>query len=72
MKNVYSVFYRMRQVLWHSFINAGFGPGTASLFRKMIGLPLLNWEEIKMKYDKIFQTDKATIPKEQKSLSDYL
>jgi hypothetical protein len=29
-------------------------------------------EETKMKYDKIIQTDKATIPKEQKSLSDYL
>ena len=33
---------------------------------------MVNWEEAKMKYDKLVQTDKATIPKEQKSLSDYL
>ena len=38
----------------------------------MIGLPLLNWEDATKKYDKLVQTDKATIPKEQKSLSDYL
>jgi uncharacterized protein YecE (DUF72 family) len=51
---------------------AGFGPETANIFRKMIGLPLLNWQEAKRKYDKLSQTDNATIPKEQKSLSDYL
>ena len=51
---------------------AGFEPETANIFRKMIGLPLLNWEETKMKYDKLVQTNKATIPKDQKSLSDYL
>ena len=50
---------------------AGFGPETANIFRKMVGLPSLNWEEAK-KYDKLVQTDSATIPKEQKSLSDYL
>src|ERR671933_2390642 len=50
---------------------AGFGPETANMFRKMIGLPSLNWQEAK-KYDKLVQTDSATIPKEQKSLSDYL
>ena len=37
----------------------------------MVGLPSLHWEEAK-KYDKLVQTDSATIPKEQKSLSDYL
>ncbi len=51
---------------------AGFGPETANILRIMIGLPLLNWQEAKKKYDKIVQTDKATIPKEQKLLSDYL
>jgi uncharacterized protein YecE (DUF72 family) len=51
---------------------AGFGPETANIFRKMVNLPSLNWQEAKMKYDKLVQTDKATIPKEQKSLSDYL
>src|SRR6187551_1509687 len=30
---------------------AGFGPETANTFRKMIGLPSLNWQEAKMKYD---------------------
>jgi hypothetical protein len=39
----------------------------------MVGLPLLNWHEAKQEYDKLIQTDTAaTIPKEQKSLSDYL
>jgi hypothetical protein len=51
---------------------AGFGPETANIFRKMIGLSSLNWEEVKMKYDKLVQTDNATIHTEQKSLSDYL
>jgi len=51
---------------------AGFGPETANIFRKMVNLPSLNWKEAKMEYDKLIQTDKATIPKEQKSLSDYL
>ncbi len=52
---------------------AGFGPETANIFRKMVNLPSLNWQEVKMKYDKLVQTDKpTTIPKEQKSLSDYL
>jgi uncharacterized protein YecE (DUF72 family) len=31
---------------------AGFGPETANIFRNMIGLPSLNWQEAKMKYDK--------------------
>jgi hypothetical protein len=35
-------------------------PETANIFRKMIGLPSVNWEEAKMKYDKPVQTDKAT------------
>ena len=51
---------------------AGFGPETANIFRKMVNLPSVNWEEAKMKYDKLVQTDKATIPAEQTSLSDYL
>ena len=44
------------------------------MFRKMKNgnLPSLNWEEAKMEYDKLIQTDKATIPEEQKLLSDYL
>ena len=50
---------------------AGFGPETANIFRKMVSLPSVNWEEAKMKYDKLVQTG-TTIPKEQKSLSDYL
>jgi uncharacterized protein YecE (DUF72 family) len=51
---------------------AGFGPETANIFRKMIGLPSINWQESKQKYDKVIQTDNANIPKEQKLLSDYL
>jgi hypothetical protein len=51
---------------------AGFGPETANIFIKMVGLPSLNWQEVKMKYDKLVQANKATIPKDQKSLSDYL
>jgi uncharacterized protein YecE (DUF72 family) len=51
---------------------AGFGPETANIFRKMIGLPLLNWEETKMKYNKLVQITNANLPTEQKSLSDYL
>jgi hypothetical protein len=38
----------------------------------MIGLPSLDWQEAKMKSDKLVQTDKVSIPTEQKSLSDYL
>jgi hypothetical protein len=38
----------------------------------MVNLPSVNWEEAKMKYDKLIQTDNATIPRAQKSLSDYL
>ena len=49
-----------------------FGPETANIFRKMIGLPSINWQEAKRKYDKLVQTDNATISPEQKSLSDYL
>jgi hypothetical protein len=45
---------------------AGFGPETANVFRKMVGLPSLNLQEAKRKYDKLVQTDNAiTIPKEQ-------
>ncbi|MFL6331130.1 MAG: DUF72 domain-containing protein, partial [Nitrososphaeraceae archaeon] len=51
---------------------AGFGPETANIFRKMIGLPSINWQEVNRKYDKLVQTNNATIPTEQKSLSDYL
>jgi hypothetical protein len=51
---------------------AGFGPETANIFRKMIGLPSINWQEAKKKYDKLVQTNNTNIPKEQKSLSDYL
>jgi hypothetical protein len=36
--------------------HAGFGPETANILRKMIGLHLLNWQEAKKKYDKIVQT----------------
>jgi hypothetical protein len=51
---------------------AGFGPETANIFRKMIGLPLLNWHDVK-KYDKLIRTDNSpAIPAEQKSLSEYL
>jgi hypothetical protein len=38
----------------------------------MIGLPSINWQEANRKYDKLVQTNNATIPTEQKSLSDYL
>ena len=51
---------------------AGFGPETANTFRRMIGLPSINWQEAKRKYDKLVQADNDTIPTEQKSLSDYL
>jgi len=51
---------------------AGFGPETANIFRKMIRLPSLDWQEAKENYDKLIQTDNATITTEQKSLSDYL
>jgi hypothetical protein len=52
---------------------AGFGPETANIFRKMVGLPSLNLQEANKKYDKLIQTDNnANIPTEQKSLSDYL
>ena len=45
---------------------AGFGPETANIFRKMIGFPSINWQEAKRKYDKLVQTDNATI------IPDYL
>jgi uncharacterized protein YecE (DUF72 family) len=52
---------------------AGFGPETANIFRKMIGLSSINWQEDRKKeHGKLIQTDNATIPTEQKSLSDYL
>ena len=52
---------------------AGFGPETANIFRKMVGLPLLNWHDANKKYDKLIRTDNnPEIPAEQKSLSDYL
>jgi uncharacterized protein YecE (DUF72 family) len=51
---------------------AGFGPETANIFRKMIGIPPIYWQEAKRKYDKLLQTDNANISPEQKSLSDYL
>jgi uncharacterized protein YecE (DUF72 family) len=51
---------------------AGFGPETANIFKKMVGLRPINWQEANKKYDKLVQTDNTTIPREQKSLSDYL
>ena len=51
---------------------AGFGPETANIFRKMIGLPSINWQDAKRKYDKLVQRENAMIPTEQRSLSDYL
>jgi hypothetical protein len=52
---------------------AGFGPETANIFRKMVGLPSLNWQNAKQDYDKLIQTHiNPAIPAEQKSLSDYL
>ena len=51
---------------------AGFGSDTANTFRKMVGLPSLNWDDTKKDYDKLIQTDRVSIPAEQKSLSDYL
>jgi hypothetical protein len=52
---------------------AGFGPETVNIFRKMISLPLLNWQDAKKKNDKLIRTDNSpAIPAEQKSLSDYL
>jgi hypothetical protein len=42
---------------------AGFGPETSNIFRKMVGLPSLNWQEVKMKYDKLVQTCKLQFPK---------
>jgi uncharacterized protein YecE (DUF72 family) len=52
---------------------AGFGPETANIFRKMIGLPSLHWEETKEKYDNLIRANNnANFPPEQKSLSDYL
>jgi hypothetical protein len=52
---------------------AGFGPKTANIFRKMIGLPPTSWQESKRNYDKLIQTNiDPAIPAEQKSLSDYL
>src|ERR687883_874470 len=52
---------------------AGFGPETANIFRKMIGLPSLNLPEAKRKSGKLIQIDNnTTLPREQKSLSDYL
>ena len=41
----------------------GFGPETANIFRKMIGLPSMNWDETKQKYDKLVQTDMLQSPK---------
>jgi hypothetical protein len=38
----------------------------------MIGLPSLDWQEAKMKSDKLVKIDNTNIPTEQKSLSDYL
>jgi hypothetical protein len=40
----------------------------------MIGLPSLDWQEAKEKSDKLIQIDNntTTLPREQKSLSDYL
>ncbi|MFL6411070.1 MAG: DUF72 domain-containing protein [Nitrososphaeraceae archaeon] len=51
---------------------AGFGPETANIFRKMVDLPPINWQESEKKYGKLILTDNANIPTEQKSLSDYL
>ena len=52
---------------------AGFGPETANIFRKMVGLPSLNWQDAKKKYDNLIRTDNSPVnPAEQKSLSDYL
>ena len=44
---------------------AGFGPATANLFRKMINLPLVNWED-----NKLIQG--TTSNPKQESLSEYL
>jgi hypothetical protein len=52
---------------------AGFGPETANIFRKMVGLPSINWQDAKDKSGKLIQTyNNPAIPAEQKSLSDYL
>jgi hypothetical protein len=52
---------------------AGFGPETANIFRKMVGLPPINWQESEKKYGKLILTDNNPIlTREQKSISDYL
>ena len=51
---------------------AGFGPATVNLFRQMMNLPSVNWQD-KKKYDKVIKTENTpTIEPDQKSLSDYL
>jgi hypothetical protein len=49
---------------------AGFGPATVNLFRQMMDLPLVNWQD--NKYDKVIRTDNTSIEPDQRSLSDYL
>jgi len=44
---------------------AGFGPATANLFRKMINLPLVSWEDNKL-------TQETTSNSKQESLSEFM
>ena len=46
---------------------AGFGPGTANTFRKMLDLPEVTWNDVKVP-----QTEKASGNIKQTSLSDFL
>jgi hypothetical protein len=49
----------------------GFGPATVNLFRQMMGLALVNWQEQEDKVTHI-KDNTSTIESEQRSISDYL
>ena len=44
---------------------AGFGPGTANLFRKMVGLPELSWENQQQIQEKVQQAHKLEQQQDQ-------
>jgi len=53
--------------LWSDNHYAGFGPGTANTFRKMLDLSEVTWNDVKVP-----QTERASGNTKQTSLSDFL
>jgi uncharacterized protein YecE (DUF72 family) len=49
---------------------AGFGPGTANIFRKMVGLPEVGWSNVEEEKNKKEEYDKSHLHSNSSSIQD--